>query len=163
MAMNTHTVLIKVKQMGARKVSRQMKGLVVGLASVGLAAVGMARQVIRASDEMTNLGNKSRVFARDQNQAANRMATVVSVARTMNMEMSGVAERYATRPPCPQTKLACLMSKSLSWSATSAKATKLSGANRTGSNRRSAAVRSGTRRQPTFGSGNSTRSWSRLR
>ncbi len=92
MAMNTHTVLIKVKQMGARKVSRQMKGLVVGLASVGLAAVGMARQVIRASDEMTNLGNKSRVFARDQNQAANRMATVVSVARTMNMEMSGVAD-----------------------------------------------------------------------
>lgn len=92
MALNTHTVLIKVKQMGSRKVSREMKGLTVGLTAVGLAAAGMAREIIRASDEMTNLGNKSRVFARTQGEAANRMATVISTARTMNMEMNGVAD-----------------------------------------------------------------------
>ena len=127
MAVNTHTVLIKVKQMGARKVSRQMKGLVVGLTSVGLAAVGMAREIIRASDEMTSLGNKSRVFARDQGEAANRMATVVSVARTMNMEMSGVAD-VMQRVSMSADQVGLSNEQVTTMVANLAKATKLSGA-----------------------------------
>lgn len=127
MAVNTHTVLIKVKQMGARKVSRQMRGLVVGLTSVGLAAVGMAREIIRASDEMTNLGNKSRVFARDQGEAANRMATVVSVARTMNMEMSGVAD-VMQRVSMSADQVGLSNEQVTTMVANLAKATKLSGA-----------------------------------
>ena len=127
MAVNTHTVLIKVKQMGARKVSRQMKGLTVGLTAVGLAAVGMAREIIRASDEMTNLGNKSRVFARDQGEAANRMATVVSVARTMNMEMSGVAD-VMQRVSMSADQVGLSNEQVTTMVANLAKATKLSGA-----------------------------------
>jgi lambda family phage tail tape measure protein len=92
MAVNTHTVLISIKQMGSRKVTRQLMGLTAALAAVGYAAVGMAKTIVRAADEMTNLGNKSRVFARNQGEAANRMATVVQVSRTMNMELAGVAD-----------------------------------------------------------------------
>ena len=70
MATNTHNVLITIKQMGSRKVTRQLMGLTAALAGVGLAAVGMAKQVVRATDEMTNLGNKSRVSAKNQGEAA---------------------------------------------------------------------------------------------
>jgi len=92
MAVNTHTVVIAIKQMGSRKVTRQLAGLTAALGALGYAAVKAGKALIAASDEMTNLGNKSRVFARNQGEAANRMATVVQVSRTMNMELSGVAD-----------------------------------------------------------------------
>lgn len=92
MAINQHTVLIRVKQLGAKTVRKNLGGLGTALSMVGLAAAGMTAAIVRSSDEMTNLANKSRVFAKSNDQAANRMATVISVARTMNMQLSGVAD-----------------------------------------------------------------------
>lgn len=92
MATNTHKVVISVSSMGADKVTKQIKGLKIAMAALAAAAAAVGKALVTATDDMTNLSNKAKVFARDNAEAANRMQTVVAVARKMHMPLDGVGD-----------------------------------------------------------------------
>jgi len=92
MATNTHKVVISVSSMGADKVTKQIKGLKIAMAALAATAAAVGKALVNATDDMTNLSNKAKVFARDNAEAANRMQTVVAVARKMHMPLDGVGD-----------------------------------------------------------------------
>ena len=90
--MATETLNININQRGGRQTTKTMVGLGAAMAAVGYAAVRAGKTFVKSADEMTRLRNQTKVFAKDQGDAAYRMQETVRIARDMNQSLNTVGQ-----------------------------------------------------------------------
>jgi tape measure domain-containing protein len=90
--MATETLNININQRGGRQTTKTMVGLGAAMAAVGYAAVRAGRTFVKSADDMTRLRNQTKVFAKDQGDAAYRMQETVRIARDMNQSLNTVGQ-----------------------------------------------------------------------
>ncbi len=91
-SVNVHRVLITVRQLGAKKATRQLAGVTLALGLMGFAAIKVVKGLIAAGDEITRLKNKTAVFAHTQQSANDRLAAVVDISRKTNSSLKSVGD-----------------------------------------------------------------------
>jgi len=126
-SVNIHRVLITVKQLGAKKATKQLAGVGIALGLMGFAAIKAGHAFIEAGDEITRLKNKTAVFANTQKSANERLAATVSIARETNSSLKSVAD-VMQRVSLAGTGLGLSDQIIISITENLAKAVKLSGA-----------------------------------
>ena len=106
--MATQNININVNARGVKQTTRQMDGLNNSMKRSGVSAAaaavafgllgGAVRRIgtslVGASDEYTNLSNRTKVFSSSSQSAAYKMQDTINIARKMNTSLSEVGEVY---------------------------------------------------------------------
>ena len=80
MATSTDRLHLSITSSGAKQVTRNLKGMQVAMLAVGYAAIRMGSSLRESTDNITNLKNQTKVFAKSQEGANYRMEESIRIA-----------------------------------------------------------------------------------
>ena len=92
MATSTDRLHLSITSSGAKQVTRNLKGMQVAMLAVGYAAIRMGSSLRESTDNITNLKNQTKVFAKSQEGANYRMEESIRIARKWNKPLKDVGE-----------------------------------------------------------------------